>query len=456
MSVSTPQYIYPPIDADSGALYQGFVTFMQANIPGWQPYSAELDDWLGRVFVGIQASLTELTSDVATSIFRWFGANIVSVPPLDATAATGLITITVQDTAGYTVPAFTQVSFSDGSGNLQGFETTTDTVIAPSSSSATNVFVQAMTPGSAGNNCSGTGDLDGSAPITFITGLDMTTASSGGTDAENDADYLNRLAATFTTLTPSPITTTDFTVLAEGQPLVDRAVTLMTFNPNAWTISGTLVNTNKSVTVSTTANIPVGATVTGTGVPSSTYITGITSPTVFTMSNAATTSAAETLTITGQLNQPSWVTTFVMGATGVLSSGQMTAIQAVIVALCLGGVNFVVEAPTVNTIAVSLTGICQIGTVVADVEAAVQAAITNFLQPDNFGQNSNPVVGQSVPGWLNDNQVRLAVMENIAMNVPGMKDVTAVTINTVAANFALLGIVPITTPGTISVTLTNG
>lgn len=459
MSVTAPSYIYPPVDSDQGALYQGFVDFMQSWIPGWQPYSGELDDWLGRVFTGIQASLSDLTSDVTTQIYRYFGANIVKVPPLDATSSTSTITITVQDANGpYTIPAFTQMSFPDASGQLQGFETTVDVTVPHGSTTATGVLVQAMTPGSAGNGCSGAGDLD-STGITFITGLTLETATANGTDAEADADYLNRLTSLFTTLTPTPITPVDFTVIAATQAGVSRAFTLPTFNPANWTISGTLTSASKSVTVASTANIPLGAVVSGTGVPANTYVTGITSGTVFTISNPATASGAQTLTIGGQLNQGGFVTTWVMGATDVLTTPQMAAVQSAIQAECLANINYSVQAPTKNTVSVAATVVAWPGVDPTATQTAISAALTNFLEPQNFGQNNNAGAissGPTTQGWLNDTVVRIVVLDNTIMNIPGVHYVSSLTINGVAADFALQGIVPITVPGTMTVTVTNG
>lgn len=459
MSVSAPTYIYPPIDADQGQLYQGFVTFMQANIPGWVPYSGQLDDWLARAFAGIQASLTELTSDVATSIYRYFGANIVNVPPLDATSSVGTITITVQDANGpYVIPAFTQMSFPDASGTLQGFETTVDVTVANGSTTATGVFVTAMTAGSSGNGCSGAGDLD-STGITFITGLTLSALTANGTDAELDSDYLNRLTALFTTLTPTPITPIDFTIIAATQAGVSRAFTMATFNPANWTTTGATHTTKTLDGFASTANIPLGASISGTGIPASTYVTGITSGTAITISNTATATASGiTFTIGGQLNQGGFVTSWVMGPTDVLTSPQMAAVQAVIQAECLVNINYSVEAPTKNTVAVTAAVVAWPGVDTTATQTAVAAALTNFLEPQNFGQNNNPALTSGPPaqGWLNDTVVRVIVLENVIMNVPGVHYVSSLSINSVAADFALQGIVPISEPGTMTVTVTNG
>jgi hypothetical protein len=460
MSVTAPNYIYPPIESDPGALYKGFQDFMQTWIPGWKPYSGELDDWLGRVFAGIQASLSELASDVSTQIYRYFGANIVNVQPDDATPSVGTITITVQDVNGpYTIPAFTQMSFPDASGQLQGFETTTDVTVPNGSTTATNVFVQAMTPGALGNACSGSGDLD-STGITFVTALTLSAPTANGTDAESDADYLNRLTSLFTTLTPTPITPVDFTVIAATQAGVSRAFTLPTFNPANWTTTGATHTTKVVDGFASTANIPLGATITGAGIPANTYVTGITSGTAITISNAATaTASGVTFTIGGQLNQGGYVTSWVMGATDVLTTPQMSAIQTVIQAECLANIVYSVEAPTKNTIAVTAAVVAWPGVDATATQTAVTAAVTSFLEPQNFGQNSNAGAVQSGPttqAWLNDTVVRIVVLENLIMNVPGVHYISSININGVAADFPLAGIVPITEPGTMTITVTNG
>lgn len=460
MSVSVPNapasvatYIYPPLDADPGALYQDAAAFMEANIPGWQSYSGELDDWILRADSSQAATLTELASDVATTIFRYFGANVLGIQPYAATTASGTATFTVQDATGYTIPALTQLTFPDSNGNQQGFETLTDTTIPSGQTTATAVAVQATVPGSASNGCSG---ATPQTPLTFVTAVTLNAATANGTDPEADTAYLNRLAQELTTLSATPITAAQFSTLVSTQNGVGRATTLRAFNPANWTVGATLASTNV-VTVGSTANIPVGAAISGTGIPANTYVTGITSATTFTISQAATASGAENLTISGQTNQGGFVSTWAVDPNGnPLTTALSTSIQAAIQAKCLEGVTFSLEAPTVNTINITLQGACWPGTDQSTIEAAVEAAIQAYLQPNAFGQPINPIVtsGQQY-GWLNDNMVRASAIEALAMNTAGMHYVSEVLINGAAGDCPLEGIVPITEPDTITVTLVN-
>lgn len=454
-------YIYPPIDANPADLYAGFQAYMQENIPGWVPYSGKLDDWLGRVFSGIAAQLMEITSDVATSIFRYFGAFIVNVPPIAASPAVGAITITVQDTVGYTIPAFTQMSFADATGTLQGFETVTDTVIAPASSTALNVFVQAMTPGAAGNGCTGSGDLDQSTPLTFITALTLNAATTSGTDDEDDTVYLNRLTALFSTLTPSPITVNEFTTIALTQPAVGRAVTLGGFNPANASQNGNTHTTTTIDNLTDTSLIAVGSSVSGSGVPGGAFVKSITSGTAIVISAATSSSLTGTaITFGGSLKQGGFVTSWVTDLSGIaLSSPQMAVVAAAIQAECLTNVVYSVLAPNYTTVNVTSSVLAWPGQDTTVVQTAINAALNAYLSSASFGQSLNGTsltTGVTNSLWLNDNAIRLAAIEQVIMNVVGVHDVTALTINSSGANLSLGGIVPLPTPGTMTTTVTNG
>ena len=455
--MSTPTYIYPPVTTNPGQLYDDFTAYMQAWIPGWKPYSGELDDWLARAFTVIGAQLMEIESDVATSIFRYFGAFILNYPPYAATSATGTVAITVIDNAGYTVPAYTSFSFRDASGNLQGFETLTDTVIAPGSTTAV-ITVQAMTPGSAGNGCSGSGDLDSSTPITFITGLSMAASSNGGNDAEEDSAYLDRLATLLTTLTTSPITATNFSTIAMTQEGVGRAFTLGAFNPANWTTTGTTTISSPTVTaIPSTANIPVGAPVSGTGIPAGAFVKSVDSSSQVTLSaNATASGSGVTLTITGQLNQGGMVTGWLVDSNGnALSSGTLSTIQAAIQALCLTNVVYTALSPTYTAVSVTASVVAwnDPNNSTSAVQTAVQTALTTFLAPNTFGQLGKFVNSSA---WLNETTVRVSALETVIMNVPGVHYVSSITINGVAADLPLGGVVPLPTAGTITVTVTTG
>lgn len=450
----TTTYIYPPLDSDPNTLYQGFVTFMQANIPGWVPFSGELDDWLARAFTAIAAQLTEITTDVANAIFRYFGAFIVNVPPIAAQPAQTLTTWTMNDNAGYTIPAFTQFTLTDPTGAQQGFQTTVDTVIPNGSTSATNVLAVATVAGVAANGCVGPAQ---NVPLAFVSSVATLSPTSQGEDDEDDAVYLDRLTTTFQTLSPKPITAKDFSAIALDQPLVGRVTTLAGFNPANATQTG---NTHTSTTIDNLSNvssIPQGASISGSGIPGGAFIQSVNIAGNSIVISAATTTSltGTTLTIGGSLNNGGYVGSIVAAADGTaLTSPEMAVIQSVIQAMCLAGVLYSVTAPTYTTMNIVATVFAWPGEVQADVQAAVVAALNGALTPLQWGLQNNG--NQSGVQWLNDPVVRISVVEFIIMQVPGVHYVSSLTINGSASDVSLAGIVPLPQPGTMTITVNTG
>jgi uncharacterized phage protein gp47/JayE len=168
---------------------------------------------------------------VPTTIFRYAGANLFNVPPIEAVSATGLTTWTMRDTAGYTVPAGTLVGISISGSDLVAFQTLQDVVVPPGSlaTPSSSVVVSAVEPGSNGSGLSGAVTLISS--IGFIDNITLDNPTIGGVDAESDEDYLNRLRLQLTLLAPRPIVPSDFAAMALDVPGVHRALALDGFDP---------------------------------------------------------------------------------------------------------------------------------------------------------------------------------------------------------------------------------
>jgi uncharacterized phage protein gp47/JayE len=226
-----------PIAVDPEDLFNNvFVAYMQSQIPGWEPADGSLDVWLGLAFSQIAAQLGELAQDVDTSVFRWYGANIAGLPPVDAVAATSTVTITAVDTAGYTIAAGTNLAVAASDGTLFGFELSEDAVIAAASSSVAGVGIVAQEAGEAANALSGPVQMVDSLAYVATVTLDADTA--GGSDAEEDADYLERLVAEERLRSVAPILARDFAQLSKRVLEVERTAYLDGYN----TADGTSAN----------------------------------------------------------------------------------------------------------------------------------------------------------------------------------------------------------------------
>src|SRR5215471_558874 len=146
-------YIRVPLESDPTALTQEVYADIIAQAPSWVPQDGNLDVWIIKAMASLASENRDLASDVQDDIFRYFGANLVGVQPIDATPATGATTWTMIDSLGHLIPAGTLMGITDSAGNIQPFQTVND-VTVPVGNTATasgEVSIIAVNPGSSGN-----------------------------------------------------------------------------------------------------------------------------------------------------------------------------------------------------------------------------------------------------------------------------------------------------------------
>jgi uncharacterized phage protein gp47/JayE len=381
LPISTPLTVTPE------ELFQRFVDAMQARIPGWEPADGSPDVWIAEAFADIAADAMQGANDTAlTDLFRWYGANITGLTPIDAVSATSTVTFT--GTASYVVPAGTNLAITAADGSLVGFETVADATLT--AGTAAGVDIIASEAGEAGNDLSGAIQMVDSLADVATVALDATTA--GGSDAEEDDDYIDRLVAEERLRTVSPILPRDFAQLAKRVLEVDRCAYLDGYN----TADGTSGN---ALMVTLT---PVQA-------------------------DGANVSSGGKSAIAAQFAED--------GATPAL-------------------VGFVVNVadPHRTAVAVHFTALARDGFDPVDVKAAGEDAIALFLDPANWGQ---PATGERRAFEI-ETKVRLGVLYSVLYAVEGVQNVTALTVGlqggALAASDYTLPVttaqpVPITTPG---------
>jgi hypothetical protein len=229
------EYIEIPFESDPDALAQEAFDYLQGQISNWQPSEGQFDVWLIRAIGRIGAEVQDIASAVPTTIFRYAGANLFGIPPIDALPALGQTTWVMSDNAGYTIPVGTLVGVRVSGDTLIPFQTV-NAVTIPNGSTSTaagEIQIQAVNPGAEGTGLTGAIELiDSVANVSTITLVGLTT---GGIDAESDEEYLSRLTLELQLLTPRPIIPSDFSALALSIPGVHRAVTLDGYDPNTGT-----------------------------------------------------------------------------------------------------------------------------------------------------------------------------------------------------------------------------
>lgn len=187
---------------------------LTALAPGWSPIPSELDVWLIQAFARIAAETRDVTGMVADGIFAYWGQQIIGVQPLSGAPAAAPVTFTTVDTAGYTIPAGTVVILTAMDGTQYSFSTAADIVITPGSSTGSGSLVADDTGTPQNGIIAGAGQMGES--LSYVTAVATTAATTGGSDAESDDDYLSRLRDEVALLAPRPIIASDFAVLARS------------------------------------------------------------------------------------------------------------------------------------------------------------------------------------------------------------------------------------------------
>jgi len=385
-------YIRIPLEVNSSVLSQQVFDYISAQAPNWLPQEGNLDVWIVRAVSSQAAENRNIASDVQDNIFRYFGANLVGVQPIDATPANGTTTWTMVDSLGHTIPAGTLVGVPDQVGNIQSFYVMYD-VVVPAGNTATSagqVVIHAVVPGTSGSALGGAGSqvvlID---VLDYVQSIVLTAPTAGGVDDETDSVYLDRLVRKLQNLSQRPILARDFSSMTlDADVAVYRAVTIDGYNPATSTY-----NNERMVAVAavTTLGQPVSAQV-KTNID--TYL---------------------------QANRE---------------------------------LNFVVNVidPTYTTINIVVTVVNTTGYTNAAVDDAITGSIHGFLDPVFWGQDPTLQSGTAGRTWVETPTLYYNDMISAISSTIGVARVNSLTLNGAAANVALTTPAALTQVGTITIT----
>jgi uncharacterized phage protein gp47/JayE len=202
-------YVELPIVTDSTALKATALALLTAN--GWTPQDGDPEVVVIEALAPAAQNAAEVAAQMFPAVFRRMGTDLFGVPYLAGAAAEALTTWTlVDDGATHTIPAGTAVLISG-----VYFATVDDVAIAAHATTATGVLVRGVDEGAAGNGFTGAAQLVNS--LAWVNAVTLTTTSSGGADAEDDAGYQDRLRAEIQSEGP-PVTDANFAVKAFDTP----------------------------------------------------------------------------------------------------------------------------------------------------------------------------------------------------------------------------------------------
>jgi hypothetical protein len=383
-------YIPLPIDVEPVDIEGDAFDYIAAQVPGWTPSPGNLEAWLIEALAQTAGELRSVAAVVPDTIFEYFGASILGLPPYAAVPATAITTWTLQDSHGYTVNAGTVIALTpSGSLDSYAFQLVADLVVPPGTHIVSGVQCDAVIAGSAASGL--TGSIAIIDQVVFVTSVTLDSPTYGGADDEADDAYLSRLSALLTLLTPRPILPQDFALLVQDEiEGVARATAIDLYNPGP----PVATNTPRCTTVAIC-----------------------------------------------DVNGNACSSTIKSEALSLLQSSRE-----------INFLVFVVD-PTYTTIDVSFHVQCFPGFVDTDVEALVQSAVQSWLSPANWGlppygdTSGRSWVNTTSVRYLELAQV-IASLAGVAYIVSLTFGVHGGALGT--ADVALSGAAPLTQPGTIT------
>lgn len=224
-------FIDLPVELDPAQRIQDAFDALALRFPGWVASEGNLDVAILEETALMAHETAVVASQAAEGIFRYFGASLLGLAPQDGATASGLVTISAIDAAGYTLPAGTEIGYRASGDEIYSFVLEADALIAVGQTQVTGVPITASDVGVSRNGIAANTVLVVMDAYAWVESIVLTTDTSGGLDAESDAAYLDRLHDALQLLAPRPILPGDYAALAREVEGVYRATAIDGLDP---------------------------------------------------------------------------------------------------------------------------------------------------------------------------------------------------------------------------------
>jgi hypothetical protein len=386
-------YVAGPFEADPGALVDRARQTLAERFPNVVLPPGSLLAWDVETDAQTAADIGVLALTVAEDVTIDVLSRLLSEPRRQASPARSTATLQVTGETAVTVPVGTILEGTGPGGEPVSVETTGIATAAIDQLEIASVPVQTLQTGEAANG--GSGDLLGMDQWPWGISAELDAPLEGATDEEDRGTYLGRLVRLARLISPRPITPED---IAEYAVLKVQGVAAAVALEN--TIPGPPVQTG--VAGHFTVGIRSGD---GTAPPGSV----------------------------------------------------VTATQAAYDAALTSTIHAHVRTGDYTTVNVALTVYAWAGYDHDTVAASVVQQITGYLAPNRWGEppSVGDIGGDNDPRWEYADTVHRAEIVARADDGTGVDrvDLDSVLINGVDADLALTGLMPLTLPGTITVTV---
>ncbi len=452
--------IRPTIETDPEVIAQIAFDYLQRPdvLPGWTPVEGDLLTWTIRAHARMVAEERDVANDVPLAqIMQPLGEQVYRLPPHRATPATARATVTVRDTAGYTIPAGLELLVRT-SGNEGVTMVTTEAVTIARGLQATAAGELKLTAatgyeGTIGNGLTEDNEVTPIRALEFVEQVELVGVSRGGADEEDEEVYLQRLADFLALSSPTPILPRDFARFALQQQGVGRAlaINLTEVTPEIISIAAASGGSG-TITLADSAGGSVTLTPTSTAAAVAAAFTGLTSyGYTASASGGPLGTAPVVLTLGGRRAYGPWQlsTTGARASVTQLQKGSIASPvpRALAVAVTddageplsaeakgivqdaiddVREVNWIasVTDPNYTRINVTFTAVAWPEEDPLTVRAAAIAALQRFLSPGTWGRSP---YGDAI-SWSNETTIRYLEVAQALNEVAGLRYVTSLQI----------------------------
>jgi hypothetical protein len=491
-----PDYLNPtPPPVDPDGIAQATFDRIRESFPNYDPRDSQLATIVIVALSLRAAEVADLVPLIPKSIFRWFGANIVNLPPLAGTPASATVTVFVRDNLGYTVDADTVLAIEDADGATHLFGLDSDVIIPAGSTSSDPVTATALDDGADANNITG-GTVTLIEALDYVLDITQLGTSSGGTDAEEDEAYLSRLTQRMG-LAPRPVLADDFAALSMVEfAEIYRMAALDHYTPgtNQTTkldLGGTITGGTYTVTV-TPPGLSAQTTNPITWIAGDNHVAiqaalaalpAMSQPNDVTVTLQSGTPNDYLLTFGGRWAAQTVTVSVTSSLTGTAPTIAATTVQAAVAPnsanagnISVGGIDadgnnlstavktsldtflqanrewgFLVNVidPTRNIVDAAFSFTTVAGYDSADVKARAEQAVKDYVSPLNFATPPN-----DARGWTLTTKVYLWEVIGILQSILGLDRLLTLSLGLnggaqASGDLTLLGSIPITVPGAI-------
>ncbi|MDO8187217.1 baseplate J/gp47 family protein [Conexibacter sp. JD483] len=491
--------IRPEISTDPAELEQIAIRYLQDGFPEWQPADGDLMTWLIGAHARMIAEERDIAADVPIEqILRPLGEEVHQILPRVATGATVNAVVTLIDDSGYTVPEGTEVLVRTAGDDGVTMAVTDDVTVRPGEGVAgefvrTTVRLRAISgrEGIAGNGLrAGRNSAVLIRPLEFVTEVALLDESTGGTDAETDEQYLQRLVDTLALTSPVPILPEDFAALARQQPGVSRALAfndtvlreeILRITTQASTraeiedlTNGVRASITSGLTAAqlTTALSALNPVVEGGPAGTAPFTVRLRNyrrfgPWQFTIYGSSVTDARTLGSLVVEQRagveavKERAITVAVVGPDGAeVSANTLRGVKDAIEAVRELNWDVSVIGPSSNVINVDFAAVTWPTYAASTVQQTAEAALEAYLSPARWGMGD--ALGDADSSvWVEERVVRYLEIAQVLNEVPGLRYVTSLTVTGPTAadasgNITMTGLAPMPKAGEINGRVTEG